>query len=76
VTARHSAISEELALVADCHEVATFGRHVPDGDDLERIERAADNVSQSVTATMSWRQRVRTKVDPAPVLAVIGIGRT
>lgn len=76
VTARHSAISAELALVADCHEVATFGRHVPDGDDLERIERAADNVTQSVTATMSWRQRVRTKVDPAPVLAVIGIGRT
>lgn len=76
VATRHSAISAELALVADCHEVATFGRHVPDADDLERIELAADNVTQSVTATMSWRQRVRTKVDPAPVLAVIGIRRT
>jgi len=70
-TGRFPGVGEELALVADCHDAATFGQFAPGVNGLNEVELAAASVCRSVASTLTRRQRLVAAVHPAPLKQVL-----
>jgi transglutaminase-like putative cysteine protease len=75
-TTHHRNVGEELSVVAACHEAIAFGQHPPEADDVDLVEQAAATVCDSVTASLTRRQRLGALVNPAPLATLFNRRRT